>query len=457
MALQNEKAKATLQLELLKNPNNIIPVYLADYDDCLRLLFNGNAVEYAALKNNQETRIDAIEKGNRNSPWYLFCKANIYMHWALVNARFGDNFKAATKFRKSFLLLKENKTLYPHFEENNVLLGLEQAVAGAMPDNYKWLGSVLGIKGNINKGVGEIVAYLNAHPDGNAAMHEEAMIYYAYLKFYLLNAQDASWKFVNSGKYNETNNLMRSFIKANLALNYRKAEDANTILTQASGIKEFNRYPIFYYEQAEASLAKLDLNAATKYQLFIKEYKGAHFVKDAWLKLSWIAYLQNNKKRMEYCITQIKERGNTATDADKQALRFAENPMWPNPVLLQVRLLIDGGFYKNALIKMQSIDKNELGTVVNMLDYNFRYGRIFEELGEFENALIFYTATINTGRGRKEYYAARAALQKGFIYEKTNKKTEAIAQYKDCLSMRDHDAQSSIDQLAKAGLNRLGM
>ncbi len=456
MSLQNEEANALLKTELLKNPDNLIPHYLADYADCLELLFNGDENEYHKSKIKLESRLTLLEKGDEKSPWHLFCRANIQLHWAMVHLRFGDDFKAATRFRKSFLLLRENKSSYPDFEENKVLLGLEQAVAGAMPENYKWIGSIFGIKGNINKGLSEITHYLNAHPDGNAPMHEEAMIYYTYLKFYLQSAQETAWKYINGAQYNEQNNLMRSFIKANLALNYRKAEVAHTILSKAARIDQYHQYPILKYELAESMLARLDMKCQQVYQQFLKEYKGRHFVKDAWLKTSWVAYLQNNERLATQYLVHVKNNGNTATDADKQAQRFAENPKWPLPTLLEVRLLIDGGIYNKALIHIQSIDKNKLSNTANILEYNFRYGRIFEELKNDEKALQFYSATVQMGRNKREYYAARAALHKGFIYERQGNNKEAIMQFTDCLTMRNHDFQSSIDQLAKAGLNRLG-
>jgi predicted negative regulator of RcsB-dependent stress response len=456
MALQNEAANETLKAELERNPTNLIPHYLADYGDCLQLLFNGDEAAFKHLKNKLDKRIELIDKGDESSPWYLFCKANIQLHWALVHLRFGDNFKAALKFRKSFLLLKENEEIYPNFEENKVLLGLEQALTGAMPENYKWIGEIFGLKGNINKGVSEITSYLNAHPKGNGAMQEEAMIYYAYLKFYLQSAPEIAWRYINGSQFSEDNNLMRSFIKANLALNYRKAETAYSILTKASKTEKFDRYPILQYELAESMLPRLNMECVPIYQQFLEVYKGKHFVKDAWLKISWMAYLQGNTTFANNCLLQIKNNGKSITDADKQALRFAENPVWPLRSLLEVRLLIDGGLYTKALSKIQSIDKKQLGSVSNILEYNFRYGRIFEELKNEEKALVFYTATIKVGRNKKDYFASRAALQKGFIYECQGNKKEAIAQFTDCLSMRNHDAQSSIDQLAKAGLNRLG-
>jgi hypothetical protein len=158
MSLRPEAAAEILEQEMQQHPDNLVPLYLQSYGDCLQLLFNGNPENLVAWKEQSEKRLELIGKGDAKQPWYRFCKAGIYLQQALVLMRFGDNFKAATQFRRSFLLLKENRQLFPDFEENKVLLGLEQAVAGAIPDNYKWISSVFGVRGNINKGVAAIVA-----------------------------------------------------------------------------------------------------------------------------------------------------------------------------------------------------------------------------------------------------------------------------------------------------------
>jgi len=43
----------------------------------------------------------------------------------------------------------------------------------------------------------------------------------------------------------------------------------------------------------------------------------------------------------------------------------------------------------------------------------------------------------------------------GFVYEHEGKMNDAISKYQECLNMHNHDFQSSIDQQAKAGINRL--
>lgn len=456
LSLRPEEGRELLDQERRQHPDNLIPVYLESYGECLQLLFNGDPTGYPAWKAHSEARLELISKGDNKQPWYRFCKAGIYLQQAMVQMRFGDNFKATAQFRRSFLLLKENHQSFPDFEENKVLLGLEQAMAGAIPDSYKWISSVFGVRGNINRGVASIVAYLNAHPDGQAPLYDEAAIYYCYLKFYLLSGQQQAWEFVNNTAFLQPDNLLRCFVSANLALNYRKADQALILLRSQTMLDAAERYPILHYELGEALLARLDYSCITAYERFIDLDKGKHFVKDAWQKLACVAYLQQDRKRTDYCLQQILRSGTMITDADKQAQRFASSPSWPLRALLEIKLLIDGGYIQKALSRIQAIPKEALQTRNDRLEYNFRYGRIFEESDNAGKAILFYTATVQEGRKERVYFAARAALHMGFIYEKQGNKAEAIRCYKDCLSMRDHDFQSSIDQQAKAGLNRLG-
>lgn len=455
MALQASEADKILKEEISKNPNNLIPYYLADYNDCLGLLFNGDKADYTAIRTKVQERISLLENGPKDSPWYRFCLANMQLHWAIVQIRFGDNLKAAGRFRKSFLLLKENKNRFPHFAENKVLWGLELAVAGAIPEQYRWIASIMGIRGDIHRGVSEIAHYLNSKEP--KLMQEEAMIYYAYLRFYLQNQPESAWRYINGPHYREEGNLMRSFIKANLALNYRKAEQAEKILQAALLLPDARAYPILQYEIAEAKMAHLDFRCTSAYRYFVEHHKGQHFIKDAYLKLAQCHFLLGEKEIAEQQLAKLLGRGISITDADKQAQNFAEKPKWPKPQLLQVKLLIDGGFYLKALQLIQNIDPKHLEDNAHVLEYNFRYGRIFEELSNPEKAHLFYDATIEIGRYRKEYFAARACLQKGLMHERSGNKKEAARMFQECLSMRHHDAQNSIDQLAKAGLNRLGL
>lgn len=453
MALRLDEGRALLRQEIVANPYNLMPTYLADYEDCLLLLFNGSTYDLAQRKSHKEERLALLEKGDKNSPWYRLCKAGIYLHWAFVDIRFGENLSAATTFRKSFLLLKENQKAHPAFAQNNIFFGLEEAVVGTIPDDYKWIASMFGLKGNVKKGLAKINHFINTHNEQTPLRHE-AIYYYNYLRFYLLQEQQEVWTYVNT-QLPAQNNLMHAFLKANIALNYRKADAAIQAMRQAQLMKDYTRFPVMDFEMASALSLKLDPAALPYFQKFIDRYKGRIFVKDTWQKMAYLYYIQGNMAKANYCREQIKKQGSTMADADKQALRFANTGLWPNTNLLQARLLIDGGYYQQALAKLTAIPEASYRTVPDKLEYTFRLGRIYDELNQDNKALQYYQTTINNGRTRQEHFAARAALQMGLIYERAGKPTEAVARYNECLSMRAHDFQNSIDQQAKAGINRI--
>lgn len=455
-ALHLEEGSRLIRQELAANPNNLMAVYLADYEDCLWLLINGNKEDYEKRAGHFTDRLEKLSDGDQRSPWYGFCRSGLYFHWAMVNIRFGENLKAAARFRKSFLLVKDNKKRFPSFRQNDIFLGMEEAIVGTIPDDYKWLASIFGMKGDIRKGVGQLAAFVSNSRPGEP-LRSEAVIYYCYLRFYLLSQQDEVWNYINSTQFPLQGNLFHHLIKANLALNSRRAEVAIQVLKQAQQESGYSKYPILDYELGSAYLHKLDhRNASVYLNSYLSVYKGGFFVKDALQKLSWSSYLQRDLKGAGYYRKKIARSGTLSTDADKQAQRFSESETWPAASLLQARLLIDGGFYNQALQILQGVNPGSLSSMTDKLEYYFRLGRSYDELHQEPKAVEFYQYTINKGRDRKEHFAARSALQMGMLYEKKGRKDEAVKWYKDCLSMKGHDFQANIDQQAKAGLSRLG-
>lgn len=454
MALHLNEGRAEIKEALRINPNNLMATYIADYEDCLLLLLNGNRSDYIIKESHFNERLDQLSKGNSKDPWYRLCRAGVYLHWALVHIRFGDNIKAAWQFRKSFLLLKENKNLFPSFEYNNIYLGTEQSVAGAMPEKYKWLASMFGIKGDVKKGAGLLTSFINTHTYDDIFRYE-ASLFSCYLRFYLLYQQDEVWRFIGSEQFPVQNNLLFAFVKANLALNSRRADVALQTLKAAQQDAYYNAFPIMHYEMGSAYYYKADPASLGYLQQFVSKYKGGMFVKDALQKTALMHYLQKNMQEANSFRRKITTHGSSLADIDMQAQRFSLHNKWPNQALLYVHLLIDGGYHKMALEKLQQYNEAYFPDIADKVEYNFRLARVYDELNDDKRAVHLYQRTINMGRGRKEHFAARSALQMALIYERSGMKQEAVKRFNECLSMRDHDFQAAIDQQAKAGLNRL--
>lgn len=454
MALHPAEGSTFIRQEITADPDNLMPVFIADYEDCLLLLFNGDKTDYEQRKGHLDARLSVLERGDTKSPWHRLCKAGLYLHWALVNVRMGDNYKAALHFRKSFVLLRDNRRLFPNFDYNDIYWGLEVAALGAIPENYKWITSIFGMNGNVKQGIAYIDKFIDNHRKTDL-LYEEAVVISCYLKFYLLYKQQEVWNFINSSSFPVQDNLLNMFVKSNIAVNYRKADVCLETLKKGREDAEFSNYPILEYEQASAMLLKLNLGCITHFRTFLSRYKGGLFVKETWQKIAYAYYIQGNMQDARNARQKIKSVGSTMVDADKQAQRFAGGDTWPDKILLEAHLLTDGGYYKTALERLNMKTETDFSNITDKLEYNFRLGRVYDELGNDNKALQYYQQTIHLGKNRPEHFAARAALQMGFIYEKAGKKQEALARYKECLAMRDHDFQSSIDHLAKAAINRM--
>jgi tetratricopeptide (TPR) repeat protein len=150
----------------------------------------------------------------------------------------------------------------------------------------------------------------------------------------------------------------------------------------------------------------------------------------------------------------VLKNGSTDSDADKKALADAKSGIWPNRWLLKARLLSDGGYQNEALKLLTGSPGEPLDTPGEKLEYLYRMARVYDALGRTEEALANYAATIKQGQNRTEYFAARAALQSGQLYEARGKKQQAIELYQQCLNMENHEYKNSLDQRAKAGIAR---
>lgn len=452
MSMHFAEAWTLLAAELRANSNNLLATYIADYEDCITLVLNCDRGEYERRADHFGSRIDMLSNGDKSSPWYRLCMAGVYLHWGTVNMRFGEQLKAAIKFRKAFAMLRENEELFPTFEYDNVFNGLREAVVGSLPSSYQWLVSIFGIRGNLKNGVSELASFVNNHTNSQP-FRAEAVLYYALVRFYILSQQKETWDYLNSPQFVTSGNLLNTFVKANIGLDFRKSRAVIEMLRGAESNPEFKNCPIFQYQLGIAYLP--DSTSIYYFLQFLKTNKGDLYVKDCWQKTAYAWYIDGNMPNAQYCMQQIPKAGSTRIDGDKQAEKFAENKVWPNKQLLHARLLIDGGYNKEALAILSGIDNSKLTNPADKAEFFFRMGRVYEEEGDYAKALANYESTIGIGKNRHDQFAARAALRMGAIYEHTGRNKEAVASYNECLDMPWHDFQNSIDNQAKAGLNRI--
>ncbi|MFI5154611.1 MAG: tol-pal system YbgF family protein [Chitinophagales bacterium] len=452
--LRLDKGQFLLSQEKRRHPDNLIPYLLDNYIDFFVLYFNEDPNEFDKRKENLEGRLRIISSGPETSPFYFFSKAVLHFQWAAVKIKFGHNWDAGWEFRRSFLQIKENRRLFPAFKANDMLGGTMEVAAGTIPEGYHWLSNLLGISGTIEAGMDALSQFIGQEDSLSVLFHDEAIFYYLYLRFYIQNQKSQVFDYISAHNLDTRNNHLFAYLAANLAINAQKSAFAEEILRQLNHDDGYLKMPAWDYEMGTARMNHLQQDANIWLEKFLAQFKGNFYLKEVLLKLSWYYFLNDDQARANEYRKWVIQKGNTDTEADKQALDEAKKGGWPNPVLLKSRLLDDGGYFKEAMQVLELTNPNDLRSPEAKLEWIYRKGRIYDDMGKEDEAIAAYSQAIENGAQSKAYYAARAALQIGFIYEKRSNCRKATQYFEKCLSMKEHEYKNSLDQKAKAGLLR---
>ena len=207
--LKLESGQKLLDAEKKRDPSNLIPLFLENYIDFFVLFFNEDLSEYEARKDMLEKRIQWMSEGPESSPFYLFTRSVIHFQWAAVKIKFGNNWDAGWEFRRSFIQSKDALHDYPSFMPATMLSGAMQVVAGTIPDGYKWLSSLLGIKGSLSSGMQQLERFLSSNDPWAVLYHDEAVFYYLYLKFYIENKHEEVFSYIRQHALDVQHNYLR--------------------------------------------------------------------------------------------------------------------------------------------------------------------------------------------------------------------------------------------------------
>ena len=447
-----------LELEKQKNPGNAVVPYLHHYMDFLKAFISEERNDFERLKNNIDDRLRNVDKLPDSSPWKNMARGEMLLQYAVLKFKWKENFSAGYYFRKSFKLLEENHKSFPTFVPTLKCLGFFHAAIGTVPENYKWLANLVGLRGTISQGANELDIVLNkVKQDATLKfMFDEVAILRIFIATLLEKDFVVASEIINDDRFAENKTSpLHLFIRANALTGEGKQKEAleklrNFKTNQAS-------YQLLYLEYMKGMLLlnQLDFDSEKHFIKFVTEFKGTSFIKSGWHKLAWIHFLRNDVDGYNRCMAKVRVAGNDFTDEDKQAMKEANNNEMPNAHLLRSRLLFDGGNYSAALSSLTNTPENAFPKPKDQIEFTYRLARIFDKKGQHEKAIQYYTTTYHNGHIQQWYFAANAALMNGLIYESQNNTLKAREWYNKALSLRNHEYQNSIDQKAEAGLNRM--
>ncbi len=454
-SLKIPEARKNIAVEKKANPNNLIFPLLESYADFYELFLNEDHAEYKRMAPQFEKRIELLATGPKNSPYYLYSLGIVHFHKSLAALRFDKLWEAAFDFRKSYLSFKDNRKAYPQFTPNDVYFGAISSMVGTIPKGYQWIATILGMNGSISEGNALVLKYINSNNEYSKHCRNEALFVYPYLVMNFEANPKKSFNFIESAAYDFKKNHAHAYMAANLYLNHQQSSKTLHIIQQKENSDAYLTLPFWNLELGYAYINELKLDKAQKALTdFTQYFKGKFYIKDAYERLSWIAYMQGDQKKADAYRKMVLTNGNLVTDADKQAFQNAKKGTWPNPILLKARLLSDGGYQSQALNVLVGKTSNDFNTDADKTEFAYRLGRIYDLTNQDDLAIKYYRSAIEKGEQLPEYFAARAALQTGLIYENQRQYSKAVEAFRLCMEMKGHAFKNSLDQKAKSGIQR---
>jgi tetratricopeptide (TPR) repeat protein len=463
LSLRFQDAQDLLKLERVEHPANLVPYYIENYLDFLGAFIKEEQPVFEKYKKDQDLRFQILEKADHRTPYYHYFLGNIYLQSAILKTKFGEYKSAAFDYSKANSEYKENKTRFPDFLPQYAGMGMVHVLAGIVPDNYAWLLKLVGMDGDIQLGLDEIsrVAAYSGDDERIKVFRLEAMFYLSFIDASLGKDSEHALRIVRnfekvSASFPDPSNPLWVFVKVSILMKNHRNDEALSMLevyqTHPSGF----RFCYLDYLTGLAKLNQLDFLADKFFIRFIKDFKGRNYIKSAYQKLAWCFLLKGDILKYQEYIKMALNHGNLFIDGDKQASREAESKLVPNKILLSARLLNDGGYTDKALhILLDQSVKEIVKCNRDMIEYHYRLGRLYQESGDSPKALSYFEQTIREGCKQPYYFAANAALQSGIIFEQKEDYVNAEKYYRKCLDLEYSEYKTSLDQKAKAGLQRV--
>lgn len=460
ISLKFKEGEKIIQIEKAKNPQNNIPYLLDNYIYFLTIFISEEESTFKNFEDKKDDILERLKEGDKNSPYYRYSLAQVYLQWAVVRTKFKEYVTATMEINKAYRQLEKNKEEFPNFLPNNINLGLLHTMIGTIPDNYNWAKKMVGIDGTIDQGVSEILEVLNASFKQEEFRHHKAecVFYLSFIQMNLMSNKDKTLEYLKMIENDESSlqSPMAIYAIARIYMNNGMNDKAIELLLNRPTGEEY--FPFYYldYITGLAKLRRLDEDASKYFYKYVINFRGINYIKDAYQKIAWHNFIHGENDLYQTNMNKVEKYGNTIVDADKQAEREAEMGILPNYHLLRGRLLFDGGYYDTAIAELTMNDSpNFLTNTKDTLEYTYRVGRIYHEWGKSSEAIKHYKETIRLGSESEYYYAANAALKLGNIYETENDFNNAEIYYEAAQNMENEEYKNSISQKAKAGLNRI--
>lgn len=454
--LKLKDAEQILNEEREADPHNLMPVFLMDYVDFFRLYIGEDEMLYYELTEERKKRLKLLEEGPQTSPYYLYCLAEVYLHWAVNRLKFEEYMGAFMNVRKAYRLLERNGQDFPRFTYNQKSLAVLHMVIGSIPGQYKWGADLLGLEGSVKQGMEELQQLVAHCRVEDCHFEEEVRLLEAFLQLHLMKDGRKSWQVVNHPRFLQEDDLLAHFVKASVASYTGRNEAVIEVVASAPSGPRYIEFPFMEYLIGMALTRKLDPAGKAHLKEYATNFNGRNYIKECWQKLGWMCLVEGDTAGYLRHMEKVREEGFAIVDSDIAALHEAESELIPHPLLIKARLLSDGGYHEQALELLRKRSVEDFSALHDQLEFTYRKGRIWQALGKDDTAKRYFFKTLKNAPERsRNYFAPNASLQLAVIFENKGNANRAAYFFNKAIDYKGHAYENGIESQAKAGIKRL--
>ena len=455
--LELDYAQQLIEKYQTDHPNDLSYIHLASYIDFFTLFISEDEQAFKKLENNRKKWIDTLEKNlSDDDPYKAYAVAEIKLQWAIIRSKFGQLFKSSREILNAYKQLQDNKEKHPDFIYNLKSLSIIHSLIETitLPGIVK---KVFGLKGSIELGIKEIEAMVaHSQSDSEFIFREEVDAIYLYLLVYQANDTKQAQQYLDQVSLRPNESPMASFLMATIYDKLGQTDLALEVMAMRPDKETPSAFHFLDFKEGLLKLRQLDPTSVLSLEKFVSEFGGRHYIKEAYQKLAWAALVfDNDLAAYKNYMNKVQNSGQLLIDGDKQAQHEAESKLIPDPILIQSRLLCDGGYHHKAYVLLSQNAFRYQADNLDRIEFYYRLGRITQALKNYPEAIDYFEATLENKTYQNEYFVCNAAIQLALIYESQKKYKLATHYLNHSLQLDPNNYKNSLHQKAKSGLLRV--
>lgn len=442
-------AKSAVANVKSEDPSNLLVHLLEDYVDFTRIFLLDDMSGFEQYRDDVKRRLDVIKDVGDISPYFYYSQAEIYIHWSIARTKNGEVIRAGWDINRAFKLLEKCKEKYPDFKYVDKSLSVIHSLMGSIGGVKKtFIKLFTSLDGTVEQGIKEIDDLYNWDQSHPSMWSDEITMVQSLIVGHVIKDRDDALKIVERFSKEKSKTLIGRFLIAFTA--YLAGENETSLQwLRYNGDTDFSLLPEMNVHMGNALLIKGDKRAVDYFKRFINETKGKNLLKSAHQKLAWCSLIfSDSKADYKSWMNKVLIVGDLALGEDQQAQHAAKSGEVPNKILLQARLLFDGGYNQEALLAIEQFE-NQSYSSKEQLEYTYRKARIHQRLGNVDEAITNYKQVISIGSKDKRYYACNSAVQLAQIYFINGDRTQAQFYVDQALSMKPSERRDDLHHEAK--------